>query len=84
MEEESGERRLTPTEKRILLLIERLDGNNCTKAEMAEILGRNEKTVDRLLSRLRREGIVESRPAFEGNGAQRANSYRVLKEPEEE
>ncbi|HIZ17947.1 MAG TPA: hypothetical protein IAA22_02385 [Candidatus Olsenella stercoravium] len=70
-------RRLTPTERAIVLLVAELGGEPCSKARMAERLGRNEKTVDRLLSGLRRDGVISAEPAFAPSGGQLANSYRV-------
>ena len=69
--------RLTPTERDIVLLVAELGGEPCPKARMAELLGRSEKTVDRLLSGLRRRGVVAAEPAFAPSGGQLANSYRV-------
>lgn len=76
----SGPVRLTPTEARIIEFIERHEDKPCSKAQIAAVLGRNEKTVDRLLSRMRREGIVRSTPVYADNGAQLANLYTVLDE----
>lgn len=76
----SGPVRLTPTEARIIEFIERHEDKPCSKAQIAAVLGRNEKTVDRLLSRMRREGIVRSTPVYADNGAQLANVYTVLDE----
>ncbi len=76
----AGPVRLTPTEARIIEFIERHEGKPCSKAQIAAVLGRNEKTVDRLLSRMRREGIVVSRPVHAANGAQLANVYTVVDE----
>lgn len=76
----SGPVRLTPTEVRIIEFIERHEDKPCSKAQIAAVLGRNEKTVDRLLSRMRREGIVRSTPVYADNGAQLANVYTVLDE----
>ena len=70
-------RRLTPTERAIVLLVAELGGEPCPKARMAELLGRSEKTVARLLSGLRRRGVVATEPAFAPSGGQLANSYRV-------
>ena len=77
MREVAGEVRLTPTERAIILLVNELDGRPCSKALIAERLGRNEKTVSRLISGLRRRGVLVSSPAYGPNGAQLANSYRV-------
>lgn len=40
-------------------------------------LGRNKKTVDRLVARLRADGLLESEPVWDENGGQRANVYRL-------
>lgn len=42
----AGPVRLTPTEARIIEFIERHEGKPCSKAQIAAVLGRNEKTVD--------------------------------------
>lgn len=76
----AGPVRLTPTEARIIEFIERHEGKPCSKAQIAAVLGRNEKTVDRLPSRMRREGIVISTPVHAENGAQLANVYEVVEE----
>ena len=76
----AGPVRLTPTEAKIIEFIGRHEGKPCSKAQIAAVLGRNEKTVDRLLSRMRREGIVISRPVHAASGAQLANVYTVVDE----
>ena len=76
----AGPVRLTPTEARIIEFIEQHEGRPCSKAQIAAVLGRNEKTIDRLLSRMRREGIVVSTPVHAENGAQLANVYTVVDE----
>lgn len=53
-------------------------GLSCTKRELAERLGRNVKTIDRLLSDLRRRGVVEVEARFDERGAQQASVYRVV------
>lgn len=70
----TGPVRLTPTEARIVEFI----GRPCSKAQIAAALGRNEKTVGRLLSHMRREGILVSEPIYADNGAQLANAYRMV------
>lgn len=77
-----GPVRLTPTEAQILAFIERHEGHPISKAQLAAALGRNEKTISRLLSRLRGYRLLVSEPAYAENGAQLANSYR-LASPEE-
>lgn len=68
---------LTVTELRILRTIELLAGRPVSRAELAEHLGRNTKVVSRLISNLRREGIIVSESVFGDNGAQLANRYRI-------
>ena len=75
----NGPVRLTPTELRIVNFIQRNEGYPCSKAQIAAALGRNEKTVDRLLSRLRRNGLVISESVHASSGAQLANTYRLTK-----
>ena len=47
------------------------------KGDLAEELGRNKKTVDRLIARLRSEGLLVSEPVWDEHGGQRANVYRI-------
>ncbi|MBM6774487.1 MarR family transcriptional regulator [Olsenella profusa] len=72
-------KRLTPTERRILLYVAEREGKSCSKAEMAEALGRNRKTIDRLVAHLREEGLIVSKPVWDKNGAQLPNSYRLAR-----
>ncbi|WP_455139882.1 MarR family transcriptional regulator [Thermophilibacter sp.] len=74
-----GPVRLTPSELQIIRFIERHEGYPCSKAQIAAAIGRNEKTVDRLLSRMRRDGLVTSQAVHSDNGAQLANVYRLTK-----
>ncbi len=50
----------------------------CSKKDLAAGVGVSEKTVDRSLSRLRREGVIESVPQYAENGTQLANAYRLI------
>ena len=50
----------TPTARKIISFVERHDGKTCSKAQIAVALGRNEKTIDRLIARMRHEGILEA------------------------
>ena len=75
--ERHAARRLTPTEWRILLYISEHEGRSCSKNEMDEALGRNRKTIDRLVTHLRAEGIIESEPVWGKNGVQLGNAYRL-------
>lgn len=52
----------TPTARKIISFVERHDGKPCSKAQIAVALGRNEKTIDRLIARMRHEGILEAEP----------------------
>ena len=74
-----GPLRLTPTELLIMQFIERHAARPVSKAQIAAALGRNEKTVDRLLSRMRKNGVVVSEPVFAANGAHRVRRGRVAR-----
>ncbi len=74
---------LTPTERRILAFVIEHEGERCSKALIAERLGRNQKTVDRLIARLRKEGYLEVEPVWGENGGQLANSYRLRRAAQE-
>ena len=53
-------------------------GGACvTKGELAKIVGRNVKTVDRLIADLRRRGVVETEMRFDESGGQVASVYRL-------
>lgn len=73
----NGPVRLTPTEMQILSFVQRHEGRPCSKSQIAAALGRNEKTVSRLISRLRQYQILVSEPSYADNGAQLANLYRL-------
>lgn len=68
----------TPTARKIISFVERHDGKPCSKAQIAVALGRNEKTIDRLIARMRHEGILEAEPQWADNGGQLANTYHVV------
>ncbi len=51
----------------------------CSKKDLAAGVGLSEKTVERALTHLRREGVIESIPQYADNGTQLANAYRVTK-----
>lgn len=76
----NGPVRLTPTEALIVEFIGRHEGRPCSKAQIAAALGRNEKTVARLLSHMRKMGILTSETIYADNGAQLANAYRLVDE----
>ncbi len=50
----------------------------CSKKDLAAGVGVSEKTVERALTHLRREGVVESVPQYAKNGTQLANAYRLV------
>ena len=52
-------------------------GISCTKRDLANLTGRNIKTIDRCLAGLRRDGLVEVEMRFSESGAQLANWYRA-------
>ena len=83
-----GPVRLTTTEVQILTFVGRNEGRACSKSQIASAIGRNEKTVSRLISRLRQYQVLEAQPSFAENGAQLANVYRLasgrMAKPEEE
>lgn len=70
--------------ERVLVLIaretERCGSVSFLKSDLAKRLGCQEHTLDRALTRLRREGFVVSTPTFDATGAQRANEYRATDE----
>lgn len=74
-------RRFTKTQESILRYLAgetALNGGvSCTKQQLADLLGRNVKTIDRCMSALRRQGLVEAQTNFDENGAQVPNTYRV-------
>ena len=84
----NGPVRLTTTEVQILTFVGRNEGRACSKSQIASAIGRNEKTVSRLISRLRQYQVLEAQPSFAENGAQLANVYRLasgrMAKPEEE
>ena len=72
--------RLTPTERAILAFVSEREGVPCTKSQIAEALGRNRKTIDLLITRLRADGLIVSEPTWSATGAQLANTYRLGRE----
>lgn len=52
-------------------------GVRCTKRQLASLVGRNVKTVDRSIAQLRREGLLETEMGFTENGAQTCSVYRI-------
>ena len=73
-------RRLTKTERQILRYVAEHEGESCTKGELAASLGRNKKTVDRLVSKLKADGMLVVDYVWGENGGQLANVYRLAPE----
>jgi len=73
--------RLTPAQTRILGVIAEktvTDGGAMySKKELADAARCDVKTVDRAITRLRREGYVEVIERFSETGCQLANCYRI-------
>ncbi|OUO33967.1 Rrf2 family transcriptional regulator [Olsenella sp. An293] len=69
--------RLSKTAVGILAYVGRNEGEPRSKAQIAEALGRNVKTVDRLIARLRDEGLLVVDQRWAENGGQLANTYRL-------
>ncbi|WP_368285543.1 MarR family transcriptional regulator [Enorma massiliensis] len=67
--------------ERVLELIARgttEDGSiSFRKGDLAVRLGCCDRSLDRALTRLRREGYIISEPSFDSNGGQLGNVYRV-------
>lgn len=74
-----GTRRLTKTEIAILAYVGEHEGEGCSKSAIAESLGRNVKTIDRLVSALRTDGLLVVEPRWAENGGQLANCYRLAR-----
>lgn len=55
------------------------EGEPCTKAQLAEALGRNKKTIDRLVAHLKEEGLVTSKAQWGMGGQQLANAYYLVR-----
>lgn len=57
----------------------RVGSLNISKADFARSLGCSIRSLDRAVTRLRRTGMVSSKPVFGDNGAQLGNTYRVTR-----
>ena len=69
-----GEFHLTPSAQAILAYLE----EPVTKSVIAADLGRSEKTVDRLMSKMCEHGYIQAEEHWTETGAQLANSYTVV------
>ena len=70
-------RHLTKTESAILSYLEERGDEPCSKAQIAKALGRNVKTIDRLVSGMRVDGLLTVEHRWADNGGQLANVYRL-------
>lgn len=70
--------------ERVLELIVRetelRDSVSFRKGDLAKRLGCCGQTLDRAVTRLRREGLIVCTPVFDDNGGQLANEYRATAE----
>lgn len=80
MERTDAAFRLTPSAHAILAYLEEHEGEPVTKSVIAAELGRCEKTIDRLMSKMRANGYIEAEEHWNDSGAQLANSYKVHRE----
>lgn len=78
---ELGPEHLSPTQKRLMAVIASHqvgDGYVAfSKHDLSVILGRCEKTIDRVVASLRRRGLIEAKPRFSETGGQISSAYRV-------
>lgn len=68
---------LTLSELSLVVTIEALEGKPVSKAELSDAIGRNPKTISRLLLRLRREGVLDAETRIRTDGGRDANAYRI-------
>ena len=77
----SRKREFTKTQEQLLRLIAAetavSGGLTCTKRELAERLGRNVQTINRLVADLRDRGYIEVEMRFDGRGGQLPSRYRT-------
>lgn len=73
-----GEFHLTPSAHAILAYLKDRGGEPVTKSVIAADLGRSEKTVDRLMSKMREHGYIQVEEHWTETGAQLANTYTVV------
>lgn len=72
---------LNSSQKRLIVLIashQVADGFVAfSKRDLTELLGRSGKTVDGVVSNLRRRGLIEAKPRYAETGGQISSAYRV-------
>lgn len=69
--------RLSAAQIRVLGIIAAAGGALLTKDELADMAQCSKKTVDRAITRLTRDGLVQVCAHFASDGAQLANEYRI-------
>lgn len=76
-------RHLTRCQRQILDYLAKLTGADdvarCTKRDISRATGCSEKTTDRALVYLRKEGLIETSACYAESGAQVGNAYRVVR-----
>lgn len=76
-----GADHLTPTQRRLIAHIASYQVDDgfvaISKREIAERLGKCEKTIDRVVADMRKRGLVETSSRYGAGGGQISNAYRV-------
>lgn len=74
---------LTPADERVMGMIAarclKRGSAEISKAEMAREMEYSSKTIDRAISKLRREGYIETEAVHDEAGGQMANRYRLAR-----
>lgn len=70
---------LTPTELQLVRTLEEMGEASVSKLDLSIRLQCNKRVVGRLISNLRREGVIETEAQYNESGAQLANTYRISK-----
>ena len=75
-------RRLTKTKARLLRYIATetvfKGGATCSKQELATLVERNVKTVNRTIAELRNDGLIEVEMNYDERGGQISSTYRAV------
>lgn len=80
VEKADADFKLTPSARAIISYLQDCEGQPVTKSAIASEIGRCEKTIDRLMSKMRANGYIEAEERWNDKGAQLANTYKVLRE----
>lgn len=80
--DEKARHHLTPSQERLLGIIAYETAVNgaarYTKQQLAGLIRKDVKTVDRAVSRMKREGLIETEMRFSDDGRQLSSAYRVV------